>query len=113
MIVDIKCHITIIIVSLTILTFSLAQKNTIDESDFPVLEGLYLGQNPPGMTPEIFAPGIVSTDVSEGCVSFTHDNTLFLFARSGKGILLMQKVNGRWTAPKLAPFSVGECDWDF
>jgi len=25
-------------------------------SDFPVLEGAYLGQTPPGDTPEIFAP---------------------------------------------------------
>lgn len=80
---------------------------------FPVLKGPYLGQKPPGLYPEVFAPGIISTDVNEGCVSFTHDNTLFLFTRSGKGILLMQQINGRWTPPKLAPFSAGTCDWDF
>ena len=30
-----------------------AQEKT---ADFPVLKGPYLGQKPPGMTPEIFAP---------------------------------------------------------
>jgi hypothetical protein len=30
-------------------------------NDFPKLKGPYLGQKPPGMTPEIFAPGIVSS----------------------------------------------------
>lgn len=30
------------------------------QSDFPKLTGPYLGQKPPGTTPEIFAPGIVS-----------------------------------------------------
>jgi len=29
--------------------------------EFPILKGRYLGQKPPGMTPEVFAPGIVST----------------------------------------------------
>ena len=27
---------------------------------FPVLKGPYLGQKPPGLTPEVFAPGIIS-----------------------------------------------------
>ena len=30
--------------------------------DWKELQGPYLGQKPPGMIPEIFAPGIVSTD---------------------------------------------------
>ena len=33
--------------------------------DFPVLEGPYMGQTPPGMTAEVFAPGIVSTEAWE------------------------------------------------
>jgi hypothetical protein len=38
----------------------------IPQKDFPVLKGPYLGQKPPGMIPEIFAPGIVSIpDVTE------------------------------------------------
>ena len=34
--------------------------------EFPVVKGPYLGQKPPGMVPQIFAPGIISTDMQEG-----------------------------------------------
>lgn len=50
----------LVMLSLTFLTFCQAQENTKDKSDFPVLTGPYLGQKPPGMKPEVFAPGIVS-----------------------------------------------------
>ena len=40
------------------------------EGDFPGLTGPYLGQKPPGMTPLVFAAGIISTDASEFSVSF-------------------------------------------
>lgn len=48
---------------------------------FPVLIGLYLGQKPPGMTLEIFAPGIVSLkDAKElgGC-TFSPDGNFIFF----------------------------------
>ncbi len=52
-----------IIISLFISTMpAMAKENTKDKSDFPVLTGFYLGQNPPGLTPEIFAPGIISAN---------------------------------------------------
>ena len=34
----------------------------VQETEFYKLTGPYLGQTPPGVTPEIFAPGIVSTE---------------------------------------------------
>ncbi|CAM2010181.1 TolB family protein [Acanthopleuribacter pedis] len=39
----------------------------------PLLKGPYLGQKPPGMTPEPFAPGIVTTERWEYCATFTPD----------------------------------------
>ena len=30
-------------------------------AELPLLNGPYLGQKPPGMTPQIFAPGIIAT----------------------------------------------------
>jgi hypothetical protein len=41
------------------------------ENAFPHLEGPYLGQQPPGKIPELFAPGIVSTGHDElfGCLT--------------------------------------------
>ena len=32
------------------------------QDDFSVLKGPYLGQKPPGLVPEIFAPSIVSIE---------------------------------------------------
>jgi hypothetical protein len=39
---------------------------------FPVLEGSYLGQKPPGTTPEVFAPGIISVQEN-----FEHSAAVF------------------------------------
>jgi hypothetical protein len=47
---------------------------------FPVLRGPYLGQTPPGATPEAFAPGVVSTEDSEGCYGFMDGGRLFVFS---------------------------------
>jgi len=84
--------------------------------NFSKLKGPWLGQKPPGMTPEIFAPGIISTDANEGCCCFSKDGRLFLFARGNSdltGILLMEQKDNFWTRPRLAPFSAGTVDWDF
>lgn len=86
------------------------------QADFPVLKGPYLGQKPPGMTPEVFAPGTISTDAAEGCLSFSKDGRLLLFVRGRSeqdGIFIMEQVNEVWSKPKLAPFSAGKYDWDF
>jgi Tol biopolymer transport system component len=49
------------------------------QDDFPILKGPYLGQKPPGMTPEIFAPGIVSTGLDELNSVFSPDGDEFYF----------------------------------
>jgi len=47
---------------------------TYTEPDvFPVLKGPYLGQKPPGFKPELFAPGIITTDASEGCLGWGNE----------------------------------------
>jgi hypothetical protein len=79
------------------------QKNT----HFPALKGPYLGQKPPGMTPELFAPGIITTDKSEGCSGWGNDMEYFIFQRwiEGKSKLyIMNQNNGIWSAPELLPF---------
>jgi hypothetical protein len=40
-----------------VLTFCI---NCTKHPDFPELNGPYLGQKPPGITPEVFAPEIIS-----------------------------------------------------
>ena len=61
--------------------------NLSAKEDWPVLKGPYLGQKPPGMKPEIFAPGIVSTpEIYEGRGTFSPDQNEFYFVRGGKDL---------------------------
>jgi len=76
-------------------------------SDFPVLKGPYLGQKPPGMTPEIFAPGIVSTeDNQEFSCTFSPDGKEFYFNR-GMTIMVCQNNKTGWTKPEPVKFTEG------
>jgi len=75
------------------------------QSEFPKLTGPYLGQKPPGMTPEIFAPGIVSSsDALEYGMAFTPDGREFYFNRSGTGVMVCTWTDNGWTEPIKAPF---------
>jgi len=58
-------------------------------NDFEQLTGPYFGQKPPGMIPEIFAPGIVSsTEATEYGITFSPDGKEFYFNRNGVGIMV-------------------------
>lgn len=83
---------------------ALAQKSKKDKSDFPILKGPYLGQKPPGIKPEIFAPGIISTNGVEVCITFSRDGKECYFQR-GREILVTRENNGKWTQPEIVPFS--------
>ena len=102
------------ILVLSILIFS----NFARQGDFPILKGPYLGQKPPGMTPEIFAPGIISTEEKYELNSeFSPDGNEFYFELSTttpeekkRGvyfyiIMVSKRINGVWTKPEMAPFS--------
>jgi hypothetical protein len=75
--------------------------------EFPRLQGPYLGQDPPGMTPEVFAPGIISTREEEGGSGFAREGTAFLFQRFVEGrchTYITRLRDGVWTKPELIPF---------
>ncbi len=81
-------------------------------SDFPELKGPWLGQKPPGKTPELFAPGIISTkDGVEFSCTYTPDGNEFYFTRRQQGgtnhVYYTKIKNGRWTKPEIAPFTGG------
>ncbi|HUU05173.1 MAG TPA: hypothetical protein VMZ49_04745 [Patescibacteria group bacterium] len=77
-------------------------------SEFPRLTGPYLGQKPPGMTPEIFAPGIVSTaDSREFSGTFTPDGKEYYFFRFAEsaGLMVTKLTSEGWSAPRPASFN--------
>jgi hypothetical protein len=98
----------IVFVVLFMLIVCHTQEAQKGESGFHRLTGPYLGQRPPGMTPEIFAPGIISTEHSERIAAFTPDGKEFFYVLWGTphGVILhLREVNGHWTKPEVAPFS--------
>jgi hypothetical protein len=45
--------------------------NCSNEKDTTIFKGDYLGQNPPGETPEVIAPGIISHGFHEYCLTIS------------------------------------------
>ncbi len=87
------------------------------ESYTPELTGPYLGQKPPGNTPEVFATGIISTSSTEFSNTFTPDIDEFYFTRisdnSGKACIMFTKlIDGKWTKPDITSFSGTYNDFD-
>lgn len=73
-----------------------------------VLKGPYVGQEPPGLTPEIFAPGFVSTEHRDGSGFFTPDMKEFYFTRrdnaSGKwSLVTFKSENNQWRESVVGP----------
>jgi len=86
--------------------------NCSEKDDFFVLKGPYLGQKPPGMTSEIFAPGIFPVGEIQGCSGFLNDGTVFVFTSMKpygdwrlRPTYVTELKNGRWTKPQIAPFN--------
>jgi Tol biopolymer transport system component len=80
------------------------------QSPFSDLKGPYLGQKPPGPTPEIFAPGIVSRDGDQGRLFISADGSeIIWFEREAVGgqmrFLFSRKAGGVWSAPAALFFS--------
>ena len=75
------------------------------------LTGAYLGQQPPGTEPLIFAPGLVSTGLPERDFAMTPDGKeLYYTTVLGAGfefsaIVVTRLVGGFWAQPRVADFS--------
>ena len=71
------------------------------QNEVSVLEGPYLGQTPPGLTPEIFAPGLVSTTQRDGSGFFSPDMKEFYFTRKNSdeniwSLIGYKSENNKW-----------------
>lgn len=95
--------------SMILLLSTVMLSSTVQAQDeMPVLEGPYLGQKLPGFTPEIFAPGIVSTEQRDGSGFFSPDMKEFYFTRkSDEGnkwsLIGFKSDNNRWHKSVVRP----------
>ena len=79
------------------------------DDEFSKLTGPYLGQKPPALKPEIFAPGIISKPNSRDLMHGFYDSgKLFILYRypidfkgdwTKQPLILMKQVNGKWIKP--------------
>ena len=97
-----------------LLLYSCNQKNTTDSinSQSTNLSGPYLGQTPPGTSPELFAPGIVSTALPERDLAISPDGKEIYFSvisgdrnKWRSNIVCTKQINGVWSKPEVASFS--------
>jgi hypothetical protein len=95
--------------SMILLLSTVMLSSTVQAQDeMPVLKGPYLGQKLPGLTPEIFAPGIVSTGQRDGSGFFSPDMKEFYFTRkSDEGnkwsLIGFKSDNNRWHQSVVRP----------
>ncbi len=86
--------------------------STQDNYSFTELTGEYLGQTPPGSTPVVFAPNIISVDdhfEHSGAV-FSPDKSEVYWAAKPNGsnifhIYFMKLIDSRWTTPQITSFT--------
>ncbi|MFQ5420658.1 MAG: hypothetical protein ACE5EY_09905, partial [Anaerolineae bacterium] len=82
-------------------------------SDEPIAwEGDYMGQEPPGLTPEQFSPDFITTDGGDFAGTFSPDGKAFFFTKDEDStgdyrLWFTRMEDGGWTEPGRAPFA---CD---
>jgi hypothetical protein len=76
---------------------------------FPELKGEYLGQKKPGLKPELFAPGVISTGLYERDIAITPDGKEIFYglAFGGNVTIMVAKMDdsGIWSEPVAASFA--------
>ena len=103
---------------LVVLLASLACSPPVEQSaqaplelEWKPLTGEYLGQEPPGMEPEVFAHGLVSTGLSERDMAITPDGTELYFTTvlgssyTFSAIVGYRQIDGAWKGPEVVSFS--------
>ncbi|TVZ41851.1 WD40 repeat protein [Alteromonadaceae bacterium 2753L.S.0a.02] len=73
------------------------------------LRGPYLGQKPPGIIPEAFAPGAVTTEFYEFSGVFAPSMNEFYFIRNGgkyqsPTFVVIKNINNRWLESVVSPW---------
>ncbi len=101
--------ILVTLLSITLIQFSgFSQDKIYINTNNPILKGPYLGQKPPSEIAELFAPGIITTDISEGCLGWGNEMEYLIFQRWIDGnskLYIMNQINSIWSEPELLSFN--------
>lgn len=91
----------IILFALVMLSACKTEKLSDQEIESSTIENQYLGQKPPGLTPELFAPDIIQTEHREAEAAFSPDLKEFYFRRRGGNfkshtLVVVKYQNNQW-----------------
>lgn len=96
-----KAHFLSILVVLLLLNSCKTQVQDSKEENLRTTQNTYLGQTPPGKTPELFAPEIIRTEFRQAAGVFTPDLKEFYFRRRGgqykyNTLVVVKKEDNQW-----------------
>ena len=103
---------TIIAVSTIALVVALnackAEKSNMKKNGSSKTKNSYLGQKPPGLIPQLFAPDIIQTEHREAEAAFSSDLKEFYFRRRGgiykkNTLVVIQFKDNRWVESEVPP----------
>jgi len=105
--------IVAVLVLIVFLNACATKKQGSIDSNSLTIENPYFGQKPPGLTPELFAPGVISLNGRyEYGISFSPDLNEVYYSGNKKGgvadIYFSKREGEKWTHPKKANFTKGE-----
>lgn len=105
-----KVYFILILIFFVFLSACNTKKQNTKDSDAPITEETYLGQKPPGLIPEIFAPGIISINGRyEHGISFSSDLDEIYFSANKKGenaaIYISKLEDNKWKSIQKANFT--------
>ena len=113
-----KILILIVLIISVLLTNCKHQNISRNDKSFIELKGLYLGMNPPGEIPEIFAPRVISTSLHEhSSVAFSPDGTEVFWNseffsnykyKFPRLMLGMKLINNVWLSPEYMKFNTNK-----
>ncbi len=100
-----KILASIILLSFGFTTFNFSQEQIRGTDNSGIL---YLGQKLPGKSPEVFAPGIISTESHEFSCTFSPDGKQFYFTRrvpefDRNRVMITILGKAGWAKPEIAP----------
>ena len=79
--------------------------NSIQQDDFPVLKGPYLGQKPPGIKAELFVPDVITYEVHES-PWISPDGKEIIIGSMSEGTKFYKMVDGIWQLHTVPPFDM-------
>ncbi|OSY89340.1 hypothetical protein WH52_01510 [Tenacibaculum holothuriorum] len=105
-----KTKYTLTLLSLLILASCKLEKKESKDINKEAFKDVYLGQKPPGLVPELFAPDIIKNEFREAAAAFSPDAKEFYFRRRGgkykkNTLFVIKNIDNKWVESEVSPYA--------